>query len=241
MESAAPDFDRVVVGVDGSEASFEACRQAAWIAAPDATLDVVAVVHLADADKVGWRAPSARDELRLEAEHALETAVATVAAAGRTATPVFVNGFAADALLRHAETVGADLIVVGSHGRSRLEAILIGGVAGDVLHRARCTVLVTRPRDAAPERTVVLGDDETPPARVAAAVATHIAARLGLSVHPVTAADHPVETLVESVTRNDLLVVGSRHLTGVRALGSVSERVAHQAPCSVLVVRAPAP
>jgi nucleotide-binding universal stress UspA family protein len=142
-----------------------------------------------------------------------------------------------DALLRHVETAGADLLVVGSHGRSRLEAILIGGVAGDVLHRARCSVLVTRPRDATPGRTVVLGDDDTPPSRLAAAVAAHVAERLGLPLHAVTAADHPVQTLVDSVTGSDLLVVGSRHLGGVRALASVSERVAHQAPCSVLVVR----
>jgi nucleotide-binding universal stress UspA family protein len=38
--------------------------------------------------------------------------------------------------------------------------------------------------------------------------------------------------------RVTLVAVGSRGLTGVRALGSVSERVAHQAPCSVLVARA---
>jgi nucleotide-binding universal stress UspA family protein len=35
----------------------------------------------------------------------------------------------------------------------------------------------------------------------------------------------------------DLLVVGSRGLQGIRSLGSVSERVAHEARCSVLVVR----
>jgi nucleotide-binding universal stress UspA family protein len=35
-----------------------------------------------------------------------------------------------------------------------------------------------------------------------------------------------------------LVVVGSRGLQGPRALASVSERVAHEAPCSVLVVRA---
>ncbi len=238
---AAPALERIVVGVDGSDASFEACRQAAWIAPPAAAFDVVSVVHLADADKVGWRAPAARDELRLEAEQALETAVATLADAGRAATPVFVNGFVADALLRHVETVGADLLVVGSHGRSRLEAILIGGVAGDVLHRARWSVLVTRPRGTAPGRTVVLGTDDTPPARAAEAVAQELAGRLGLPFHPVTAADRPVQTLVDSVTSSDLLVVGSRHLLGVRALASVSERAAHQAPCSVLVVRTDAP
>ena len=35
----------------------------------------------------------------------------------------------------------------------------------------------------------------------------------------------------------DLLVLGSRGLTGVHALGSVSERAAHRAGCSVLVIR----
>jgi nucleotide-binding universal stress UspA family protein len=34
-----------------------------------------------------------------------------------------------------------------------------------------------------------------------------------------------------------LVVVGARGVTGLKALGSVSERVAHQAPCSVLIVR----
>lgn len=34
-----------------------------------------------------------------------------------------------------------------------------------------------------------------------------------------------------------LVVMGSRGMTGLRALGSVSERVSHRAPCSVLIVR----
>ena len=44
---------------------------------------------------------------------------------------------------------------------------------------------------------------------------------------------------VDALTRlaPDMLVIGSRGLQGVRSLGSVSERVAHEARCSVLVVR----
>ncbi|MGH3044059.1 MAG: universal stress protein, partial [Gaiellaceae bacterium] len=49
----------------------------------------------------------------------------------------------------------------------------------------------------------------------------------------------PVGTLLSAAQNADLLIVGSRGLHGVRALGSVSERVAHKAPCSVLVVRPP--
>ena len=47
----------------------------------------------------------------------------------------------------------------------------------------------------------------------------------------------PVKTLIASAGKADLVVVGSRGLGGLRSLGSVSERVAHRASCSVLVVR----
>ena len=40
-----------------------------------------------------------------------------------------------------------------------------------------------------------------------------------------------------ALERTSLIVVGSRHLSGVRALGSVSERLVHEARCSILVVR----
>jgi nucleotide-binding universal stress UspA family protein len=49
-------------------------------------------------------------------------------------------------------------------------------------------------------------------------------------------ADSPVASLTARSQAADLVVVGSRGLHGVRALGSVSERVAHRAHCSVLVV-----
>jgi len=45
----------------------------------------------------------------------------------------------------------------------------------------------------------------------------------------------PVDTFSDVDT--DLLVLGSRGLRGVHALGSVSERAAHRAGCSVLVIR----
>jgi len=47
----------------------------------------------------------------------------------------------------------------------------------------------------------------------------------------------PAGELVEAARDVDVLVVGSRGLHGARALGSVSEQVAHEASCSVLVVR----
>jgi len=47
----------------------------------------------------------------------------------------------------------------------------------------------------------------------------------------------PVEALLDAAGTCDLLVLGARGLRGVRALGGVSERVAHRASASVMVVR----
>jgi nucleotide-binding universal stress UspA family protein len=49
----------------------------------------------------------------------------------------------------------------------------------------------------------------------------------------------PSERIVETAGQEQvsLIVVGSRGLGGLKALGSVSERVVHTAPCSVLVGR----
>jgi nucleotide-binding universal stress UspA family protein len=50
-------------------------------------------------------------------------------------------------------------------------------------------------------------------------------------------ADEPARALVAVAAEADLVIVGSRGLRGIKALGSVSERVAHEARCSVLIVR----
>ena len=250
-------FSRVVVGVDGSEASFEACRQAARLADPSAPIEVVSVVHLAEAARAGFEAARIADELALEAEVALEEAVRIL---GERAEGRSVDGYVMASLLGEIERVDASVVVVGSHGHRRAIEILIGGVAGELLHRAPCSVLVARPVTD-PEgfpRSIVVGIDGSSAADSALAAAEQLARRLEVPLRVVTALQgknvdlahvhlrtpfvevvdaHPVEALVTASLATDIVVVGSRGLHGLAALGSVSERVAHQAKCSVLVVR----
>jgi nucleotide-binding universal stress UspA family protein len=47
----------------------------------------------------------------------------------------------------------------------------------------------------------------------------------------------PLDALLAASQESDVVVVGNRGLHGISALGSVSERLAHRAPSSVLVVR----
>jgi nucleotide-binding universal stress UspA family protein len=47
-------------------------------------------------------------------------------------------------IVETAEEWNADLIVVGSHGYSRWERLLLGSVSDSVVHHAPCSVLVVR-------------------------------------------------------------------------------------------------
>ena len=251
-----PLFSRIVVGIDGSEASFEACRQIARLAEQDAKIDTVAVVHLGPDVAAALDAAHIVDVLEREAEDALEHAVEIL---GGRAHKRYLDGFVTQALLAELEDFHATLLALGTHEHHRATEILIGGVAGELLHKAPCSVLIARPcRMQDFPAKLVVGDDGSNQADEAVAVARELAARFGIPMRVITALDgkgvdlphvhhrarfaevvarQPVKALVEAARDADLLVVGSRGLHGLKALGSVSERVAHDASCSVLVVR----
>ena len=66
--------------------------------------------------------------------------------------------------------------------------------------------------------------------------------RFGSIVEPLTVSGHrTAHALVEAGAGADLIAVGARAERHAPGLGSVAERVAHHAGCSVLVVRPPAP
>jgi nucleotide-binding universal stress UspA family protein len=54
------------------------------------------------------------------------------------------RGDPADTIVHKAQELGADLIVIGTHGRTGLAHIFLGSVAEKVLRRAHCPVLVVR-------------------------------------------------------------------------------------------------
>jgi nucleotide-binding universal stress UspA family protein len=54
------------------------------------------------------------------------------------------EGFAATEILRLAEEAKADLIVMGTHGRTGLSRLVLGSVAEQVVRKARCPVLTVK-------------------------------------------------------------------------------------------------
>jgi nucleotide-binding universal stress UspA family protein len=255
-------FSRVLVGVDGSEESLEAARQAAALA--DGALSLLAVYDIAPVmGGTGTHVPYYLDEdlQREAATGALRRAWEDVAMA--LPTGKIVRGRPATALISEAERARDTLLVVGSHGHGRMAGFVMGSTATEVIHKAPCSVLVARKRNECDEfpNKVVVGVDGSPESAAAYAVARQLSERFNAQLRAVVAhggktvdrrlvdlivnrqredlPDEPVAALVAAAAGADLLVVGNRGLHGLKALGSVSERVAHQAHSSVLVVRRP--
>jgi nucleotide-binding universal stress UspA family protein len=57
---------------------------------------------------------------------------------------VFLEGDPATEIVRFAADAGIDLIVMGTHGRTGLERLLMGSVAEKVMREAPCSVLVVK-------------------------------------------------------------------------------------------------
>ena len=144
----------IVVGVDGSAASHEALRWAAqeavlrgarlvavhaWAFVPPAPIGDPGMIPMPAVDLPG--------QLEAEQEAAraeFDAAIAEALGADRSIEleERLVEGDAGDALV--SESAGADLVVVGSHGRTGIKAALLGSVSRHVVDRAACPVVVVK-------------------------------------------------------------------------------------------------
>jgi nucleotide-binding universal stress UspA family protein len=93
--------------------------------------------------------PSSYTELllhvRRSARQRLAAAVARARRTGIPASAILVEGLPTDEILRAARHQRADLIVLGTHGRTGLRRAFMGSVAERVVSQACCPVLMVRP------------------------------------------------------------------------------------------------
>ena len=256
-------FARIVVGVDGTEWGFEALRQALVLAPKkNPVLHAVTALDTAPAIRTGSQAVQFAELLRKEAEEARDAAEAIIGGRDGCSARV-VRGKPVDVLRRERDELAATLVALGGRRSSRFLGIMLGDTGTELVHDAACSALLAYPTDdrAWEPRKVIVGFDGSTYAGAALRTAEELAQAFGSSIEVVSATGgkpvereaawtdrvdtwapaHPVAALVERSRGVDLVVVGSRGVHGVRTLGSVSERIAHQAHCTALVVHEPEP
>lgn len=126
---------RLLLATDGSPHSSAAAGAAAHLAKQAALpVTVVSVVT-----------SSHSPARRTKAEQAIAGAVQQMTGMGVQADGKVLDGRPDEAIVQAAIDVGADLIVVGSHGRTGLAKLLLGSVSERVIGLATCPVLVVKP------------------------------------------------------------------------------------------------
>jgi nucleotide-binding universal stress UspA family protein len=255
-------FERIVVGVDGTDWGLEALRQALMLAPKDnPVLRAVTALDTAPAVRTGFHAAHFAELLTNEAEGARGEAEELIA--GRQGCEArIVRGKPVDVLRRARDELHATLVALGGRRSSRFLGVMLGDTGTELVHDAACSALLACPANDGKwkPRKIVVGFDGSTYAEAALLAAENVARAFDASVEVVLATGgkeverdaawtervdtwdeaHPVAALVDRSRSVDLVVVGSRGVHGIRSLGSVSERIAHQAHCTALVVHEPA-
>ena len=139
-------YDRILLATDGSEAVEPAIDHAIELADHcDATLTVVNVVDASAAAAVPEaQAFTISDILEDAGEEAIVAVTDRAEAMGIPVESEVRHGRAHVEILEAADEIGADLIVLGTHGRSGIDRVLLGSVASRVIRQADQPVLVKR-------------------------------------------------------------------------------------------------
>jgi nucleotide-binding universal stress UspA family protein len=146
-----PLFQSLLVPVDGSDPSNAARALAIRLAAD--THATLIFVNVVESDKViasvmpgqGFADPTpAIDSMRAAGTEMLKESVAAASVAGVKATSELLEGDCIETVLSCAAAHAVDCIVIGSHGRSGLQRLMLGSVAEGVLRHSTVPVLVTK-------------------------------------------------------------------------------------------------
>jgi nucleotide-binding universal stress UspA family protein len=138
-------FSKVLVPLDRSSLAEQAVGQAAAIArASHAIMDLVLVHEPLQS--------GANDQLRRDSKYLELVATEVSAGASVPVNHTVTQGAPADAICGRARDIGADLIVMTSHGRTGMSRMWLGSVADAVVRRSSIPVLMLRPVESSADR-----------------------------------------------------------------------------------------
>ncbi len=144
-----------LIATDGSDISIEAARRGVALLRPSkVTLLTVADTSVADDSGAGGfegpllspaEAEETRGAILEEGDDELAATIAGIAVDPGVVERLLVEGASGQTIVSVAEEIGADVIVVGSHGKGWFKRVVLGSVSEYVLHHSQIPVLIVRP------------------------------------------------------------------------------------------------
>lgn len=152
-EDAVPDIRRILCPIEFSQASRAALDQAAaiaeWCGAAITALHVVSPARVLEGPLLFAALPASAvsDTAATRAQRALDEYVRPLRERGLAVDAVVLEDYddVEGRILALAETMHADLLVIGTHGRTGLDWLLVGSITDKVLRHATCPVLTVPP------------------------------------------------------------------------------------------------
>jgi len=137
---------KILVAHDGSAQADKALQKASELAekmGAEITITTVApdlcLTEVSDSE-----CKLITESLFSEAESSMKKVAEELTAKGIKAEIVIKDGHPAEQILDTAREIGADLIVVGSHGRHGAKKFFLGSVSSKIVEHATCHVLVIK-------------------------------------------------------------------------------------------------
>jgi nucleotide-binding universal stress UspA family protein len=138
-------FDKILVAIDGSQASEKALATAVDLATHyRAELIAVSVVELPVVAGDAGEIEGLREGAEAHFKQIGQAAVAYAHSRGAVLRSVILRGHAADSIVRFAESEGVGLVVLGQHGHSRITRFFLGSTTDRVSEHAPCTVMIVK-------------------------------------------------------------------------------------------------
>jgi nucleotide-binding universal stress UspA family protein len=137
----------IVVGTDGSDRAARAVREALSLAkVAGATLHVVHAVRPVTMMGADYAEPAAAAmavaDLRDHGDRVCAHVMADAESQNVPAQMHNVDGEPADVLIKLAEAVHADLVVIGNRGMTGIKRFVLGSVPNKVSHHCPCSLLI---------------------------------------------------------------------------------------------------
>ncbi len=144
-------FSKILLAYEGSEGGKLALQRTVDLAGDGTEVLVLAVGRIPEYAEAVSEVEEAKEQAERHYRRVVDDAAVSLRVKGVSASAHVDFGKPADVIIRHAEEIKADLIVLGTNLHTAFKRRVLGATVDKVVDHAHCSVLVVRAGDTEPK------------------------------------------------------------------------------------------